>query len=309
VRLLAVAFLAAFVLAGCGSSSRSNEGASSGPRTAAPGTLNAILARSGPDVALTSGTSDYSVGPVRVSFLVIDKQGRPVSRPDARVWVAKSFDAKPLLTTQASLEPIGIPGAKDDDALGVTHLFVARFSVATPGKYVLVAEPIGGHPIQGALDLKVKGRPWAPAVGARAFPSRTPTIETAHGKLAALTTATPPDRTLLRYSVADSLAKHKPFVLVFATPAFCQSRTCGPIVDVVQAVQRRFADTGIRFIHVEIYKHNDPTAGFNRWVKEWTLPTEPFIFLVGKDGRIKARFEGSVSVPELAGAVRRYLAA
>jgi hypothetical protein len=44
-------------------------------------------------------------------------------------------------------------------------------------------------------------------------------------------------------------------------------------------------------------------------VKEWKLPTEPFIFLVGKDGRIKARFEGSVSASELAAAVRRYLAA
>ena len=76
-----------------------------------------------------------------------------------------------------------------------------------------------------------------------------------------MTTATPPDRSLLRYSVADSLAAHVPFVLVFATPKFCTSRTCGPVVDVVEAVQKRFAGRGIRFIHVEIYQDNNPAMG------------------------------------------------
>ena len=62
----------------------------------------------------------------------------------------------------------------------------------------------------------------------------------------------------------------------------------------------------MRFIHVEIYKDNQPPET-NRWVKEWKLPTEPWTFLVGRDGRIKARFEGSVSAAELETAVRRYL--
>ena len=64
-------------------------------------------------------------------------------------------------------------------------------------------------------------------------------------------------------------------------------------------MQKRFAGRGVRFIHVEIYQDNNPAQGFNRWVKEWRLPSEPFVFLVGRDGRIKARFEGSVSVAEL----------
>ena len=130
-------------------------------------------------------------------------------------------------------------------------------------------------------------RPQAPAVGDRAVPSRTPTLASAHGDAALVTTASPPDRSLLRYSVAESLAAHAPFVLVFATPKYCQSRTCGPVVDVAQAVQKRFAGTGVRFIHVEIYQDNNPAQGFNRWVKEWRLPSEPFVFLVGRDGRIK----------------------
>ena len=94
-------------------------------------------------------------------------------------------------------------------------------------------------------------------------------------------------------------------MLVFATPKFCQSRTCGPVVDVAQAVQQRLAGRGIRFIHVEIYQDNNPAQGYNRWVKEWRLPTEPWVFLVGRDGRVKQRFEGSVSVAELEAAARK----
>ena len=108
--------------------------------------------------------------------------------------------------------------------------------------------------------------------------------------------------------MADSIAAHKPFVVVFATPRFCTSRTCGPVVDVVDRARRSFARSGIRFIHVEIYKDNDPAKGDNKWVRQWRLPTEPWTFIVGRDGRIKAKFEGSLSVRELESAVRRFLA-
>src|SRR5437763_15387587 len=130
-----------------------------------------------------------------------------------------------------------------------------------------------------------------PPVGAKAPASPTPTLATA--PVSALTTATPPDRALLRYSIAGSLAAHKPFVVTFATPKFCTSRTCGPVVDVVDTVRKRFARTDVRFIHVEVYRNNDPALGYNRWFKDWGLPTEPWTFLVGSDGRIKAKFEGS----------------
>ena len=69
----------------------------------------------------------------------------------------------------------------------------------------------------------------------------------------------------------------------------------------------RILSDDVRFIHVEIYKDNDPTKGFNRWVGQWRLPTEPWVFLVGADGRIKAKFEGSVAQDERARAWRRTL--
>jgi hypothetical protein len=289
------------LLAGCG-------GGAPESRTPARGTLDAILARPGPDVSLVQGTFDYSVGDVRVSFLVVDSKADVVSRPWATVWVGRSLSSAPLLATRARLEPIGIPGRSEAAAGGATRIYVARFRLARPGTYTLVAQPHGAK-IQGIGNVKVAVGPESPGVGAKAIPSRTPTLATTHGDPGPLTTAEPPDRSLLRYSIADSLEEHVPFVVTFATPKYCTSRTCGPTVDVVEDVQRRFAGRGVRFIHVEIYRDNDPAQGYNRWFREWRLVGEPFVFLVGRDGRIKARFVGSVSVAELTAAVRTHLLA
>ena len=75
----------------------------------------------------------------------------------------------------------------------------------------------------------------------------------------------------------------------------------------VDVVRRRFEQRGVRFIHVEVFQGNDPTKGYNRWMRQWGLTTEPWTFLVGRDGRIKAEFEGPVSTGELAAAVRTRL--
>ena len=96
---------------------------------------------------------------------------------------------------------------------------------------------------------------------------------------------------------------------MFATPKYCTSRTCGPVVDVVSAVRRRHAEGRLRFIHVEIYEDNDPAKGENHWVTEWKLPSEPWVFLVGADGKVRERFEGTVSVRELDASLRKHLLA
>ena len=65
----------------------------------------------------------------------------------------------------------------------------------------------------------------------------------------------------------------------------------------------------MRFIHVEVYEDNDPAKGYNQWMGEWKLPTEPWTFLVAANGKIADRFEGTVSVDELETAVREKLLA
>lgn len=289
--------LVTVIVAGCGSGGSSQRSA---PK---PGTLESIWRRAGPAVALIPGTNDYAPGDVRISFLVVDSQGRVVARPRARVWIASSRSAVPFATSTATLQPIGVGAAST--AGDVSNIYVAHFSVRKAGHYWIVARPIGGRPIGGLRDVVVRPSSESPSVGSKAYPSKTPTL--ANAPASRLTTRRPPDLGLLHASVASSLQAHKPFVLVFATPRWCESRTCGPVVDVVDAARRRFAGRGIRFIHVEIYRDNNPAKGFNRWVREWHLPSEPWTFLVGADGRIKAKFEGSVSLSELTAAIRHYL--
>jgi hypothetical protein len=261
--------------------------------------------RPGENVALVNGASDYSVGKVRFPFVVVTGRARPVYRPSADVWVARSLAAKPFEHVRATLEPIGVSGESEAAFGGVTRIYVAHLSLPRPGRYWVLGEPTGGTAIQGVTILEVKRHSTSPAVAAKAIPSQTPTLGTA--AVRALTTRVPADRGLLRYSVAASLAAHAPFVVTFATPEFCTSRTCGPVVDVVDAARRRFARRGIRFIHVEVFRRNKPALGYNRWMKQWHLRTEPWVFLVGRDGRIKAKFEGAVSLSELTSAIRHQL--
>jgi hypothetical protein len=259
------------VAAACGGSSDAGETPAAG--SPAPGTLRARLAEQpGPDVGLILGTSDFAVGENRISFLVVDDQGRVIEAPRARVLAApRSLDEAATEQTTARLRVLDPLADDDPHAIRSAEpdtkaLFVARIRFDRPGRYWLVAEPAGRR-IQAMATVDVKAKPAAPAVGAKAFPSETPILGTA--PLDQLTTATPPDRELLRHSVADSLAKRIPFVVVFATPKFCSSRTCGPTVEIVDTVRRQQADSGVRFIHVEVYEGNDPQIGVNRWMKEW----------------------------------------
>jgi len=278
--------------------------------TAAPDggeTLEALWRAPGDDVAVVPGTATHQVGEVRVSFLVVDTEGEVSMLPTARVWVARALDAKPFLETTAKLERIGVPGGAEADS---THLYVTELPLRRPGTYWLLAEPDGGSKkVQALGQVVVEKDDPVPDVGERAPASETPTLASTRGDASKLTTRVPPDETLLGHSVADSLRAAKPFVVTFSTPKFCASRTCGPVVDVVEETARRFEDDDVRFIHVEVYERNDPARGYNRWMREWGLETEPWTFAVGRNGRIAARFEGAVSVLELEEVVREQLLA
>jgi hypothetical protein len=294
------ATLTCLLVAGCGGS---DESTSTEPGSDA--TLEELWRMPGDDVAVVPGTENHEPGEVRVSFLVVDAEGAAVALPTARVWVADSLESPPFHETEAKLERIGVPGGDEADA---THIYVATLPLRRPGTYWMLAEPEGGaQKVQALGNVKVVESDAPPDVGDPGVRSDTPTLASTGGDTSTLTTRTPPDETLLRHSIAASLEAKVPFVVTFATPKFCSSRTCGPVVDVVEEVSRRFEGENVRFIHIEVFEDNDPAKGFNRWLREWNLPTEPWTFLVGADGRIAARFEGTVSVNELEQAVREGL--
>ena len=290
------------LLAACGGS---GEDATTNAEPGGGKTLEELWRAPGDDVAFVDGTDSHEPGDVRVSFLVLDAELRPVTLPTARLWVSTDLEAKPFLESEAKLERIGVPGGAEADA---THIYVAHVRLPRPGKYWLLAEPEGGqHIVQALGDVVVEKEDPEPDVGDPAPASETPTLASVGGDAARITTRVPPDESLLEHSVAESIRAKAPFVVTFSTPKFCTSRTCGPVVDVVEETAKRFEDTDVRFIHVEVYEDNDPAKGYNRWVREWRLQTEPWTFAVGRDGKIVDRFEGAVSVHELEDTVREKL--
>jgi hypothetical protein len=246
----------------------------------------------------------------RIPFAVIDKDSGESVRPDgdtAEVYLAPNADTPAIGPYQATWRSLEVPGAKFDP--GIPHaVWTVDVPLPAEGPYFLVAAyTVDGQERSANTGLNVQPAQATPAVGHPAPPSETPTLASTNGNLAALTTADPPDTSLLEYSIADSIKAKQPFVVTFATPKFCQSRICGPIVDIVLDVQKRMADTPMRFIHAEIYKDNNPEQGVAPWVTEWGLVSEPWVFVVDATGTVTAKFEGAATADEVEAAARAAL--
>jgi hypothetical protein len=253
------------------------------------------------DSALVMGSADFAVGDNRVTFLLVRGTGEVVAAKRGRVLVARGgLDAVPTIEATAENLPVGVTESQGQE-LESQSVWVTHLDLDEPGQYSLLVAPEGGG-IQGVAQLEVAQKSKAPAVGSKAIPSDNPTVDNEFPDR--ITTSRPADVELLRSSIADAMSSRVPFVVTFATPQFCASRVCGPVVDVVDDVRTRFPNSEIRFIHVEIYENNEPSQGFNQWVKEWALPTEPWTFVVDGSGTIRDRFEGLLTVEELERSVR-----
>jgi hypothetical protein len=145
----------------------------------------------------------------------------------------------------------------------------------------------------------------SPDVGDKAISVHTHTVASVHGKISEIDTRIPPD-TMHEVDLADALRAHRPTVLLFATPALCESRTCGPVTDEAEQLHAKYGERVV-FIHQEIYKDNDVTKGLRPQVTAWHLPKEPWVYTINSRGRIAARIQGPFTVPELDAAIRHAL--
>ena len=156
----------------------------------------------------------------------------------------------------------------------------------------LVATPLPSVIVREYKDIPDVGEP-APKI-------HTPTVAEVGGDVQSIDTRVPPS-TMHGDDLADVLGK-EPVVLLFATPALCQSRVCGPVVDVAEQVKAEYGDEAA-FIHQEIYVNNEPPK-LRSQVKDYGLFTEPWLFVIDKDGDISTRIEGAFSVNELEHALK-----
>ncbi len=111
-----------------------------------------------------------------------------------------------------------------------------------------------------------------------------------------------PDPHLHGVTIDDALAAGTPVVVVVATPVYCQSRFCGPITDEVAALEDRYGDRA-QFVHLEIWKDFQDKVvnkGAAAWAYRDEQLTEPWIFLIGSDGKIEDRWQNVLDPRELA---------
>ena len=130
-------------------------------------------------------------------------------------------------------------------------------------------------------------------------------------ELSEISTSPNPIPSMYGTSIADALKENRPFLVVFATPAFCQSRICGPVLETVAKLLPTYSDE-LEFIHIEPYDlgliRGEGRLEPSREAQAWGLPSEPWVFLVDASGQLTTKFEGIVTYDELDEAVRETLA-
>jgi len=266
------------------------------------GTGGPILA---PAVSILTPTGEN-----RFSFGLFDKAHKQISSDGgAGIYIAPVGNGPatgPYYATSESLKvkPPFQSQTVANDPQAATSIYVAHLPFKAPGQYQVMGVVKLDDRLVAAdpAAVEVTDNDPVPEVGDKAPKIVTPTVASVGGDVASIDTRVPPATDLLQTNFADVLGK-KPILLLFATPQLCQSRVCGPVVDLEQQVKSGFkGDTA--FIHMEIYNDNVVEKGFRPQVAAYGLPTEPWAFAIDRKGKIAARLEGAFSEKELIAAVK-----
>jgi hypothetical protein len=263
----------------------------------------------GPGPRMASSVSVLEPGWNRFAFALFDRTKRQIADTPAAVYVAPAGGggqvAGPFPARYQSLDVDerhhSHTVAEDDDA--AHSIYVARIPFESAGDYQVLGVTrldqrlVGGTPV----TVRVGRTKMPPQVGDPAPRVHTPTRQDV-ADLGAIDTRDPPSD-LHEADLADVLGR-RPVLLLFATPRLCRSRVCGPVVDVLE--QLKAEDPGAAaYIHMEIWNDNRREAGQRPQVRAYGIPSEPWLFAIGADGRVAARIEGAFSLAEARAALRK----
>lgn len=267
-----------------------------------------------PELTVVLATATLAVGPQRLAFLLASEQGLI---KDAQVTVTPVYvpdgAASSPVTTEYHEWPYGVRGA-----------YATAVEFDRPGHWRLDITADGGTARDAAaggrasLDIEVGETTPVPGLGVMAPLSDNKTLA-GGGTLEQITTDYTPDPELYRLTVREAVASGRPTLVVFASPAFCTSATCGPQVDTVAELRETY-DGQANFIHIEIYDNPDEIQGdleagrLAPAVDEWGLSALPhwfnesWTFVLDGAGLIRGRFEGFASRAELETSLQAALA-
>jgi hypothetical protein len=246
------------------------------------------------------------VGPNRVVLGLIEPDAGPIV--NARVQVSTFFiegglQEGPIETVDAQFREWPVFGG----------VYTVGLEFDRAGTWGLVVDGVEseGATLQSTLAVTVRETSRTPAIGAAAPPSVTKTAsDTAN--LGKITSDTDPDPELYATTIADALKAGRPLIVAFSTPAYCQTATCGPQLDVVKELKAQYRDR-VSFIHVEMFDNPDEIQGDLSRARtvpaaaEWDLPSEPWTFVVDAEGLVAAKFEGFATRDELEDALAKVL--
>jgi hypothetical protein len=301
-------------LSACGGSSKKSDSTSQNPpKVATPQNFPSPQGKSiaeirqglGPGPVLAPAVSILTPGKDRFSFGLFDRARRQISEAPTAIYISPiGSDVVqgpiPAQDYKLDVDPQYRSKTVADDPNAAQSVYVGDVKFPKPGNYEVLAVAklddrlVAANPI--SMPVIPPAKDPVPAVGSKAIKIDTPTLASVGGDASKIDTRLPPDD-MHKVNLADVLGK-KPIVLVFATPALCQSRVCGPVVDMAMQVEHEHPGEAV-FIHQEIYNDNDPNKGFRPQVTAWHLPTEPWVFGIDRQGRIADRLEGAATVPAI----------
>jgi hypothetical protein len=238
-------------------------------------------------------STDSAVGDDRLLFAVNEINGTRRGSPEESVsLVAHSLEAPDNKIEADAIFTWIIPGS-----IGLYRAYVP-FDRA--GLWEIDFTISTGEDTEPFL-IDIQAEPQTVAIGEPAPRVKTPTL--ADRPIEELTTDADPLPALYESSLDDLLENGQKTVVLFATPAYCVSATCGPLVNQAKEILATTSD--VNFIHIEVYE-GFTEEGFAPDVDhlvpavvEFGLPSEPWIFVMDEDGVVIARIEGVLGDGEL----------
>jgi hypothetical protein len=316
IALMAVCLL----IAGCGGDSGSSDEKAPPPARAqdfpkAKGeTLQQLLAKLGGGPVLAPSGQEFRTGKHRFGFALFRRDRSQISDASVALYVARAAGGPakgPYLARYESMEVRpqfqSRQTATDPDA--AKSIYTSDIPFDKPGRWEVLGIARQGRKLvaatlpQAGIMVKDEAKDPIPAVGQKPPRIHTPTVASVGGDVASIDTRLPPS-SMHDVDFADVLGK-KPVVLLFATPQLCQSRVCGPVVDVAEQVKAKPESAGAAFIHMEVYRDNRIDKGIRPQLSAFHLLSEPWLFVFDRSGRVSTRIEGGFSERELDEAIAK----
>ena len=263
------------------------------PTPTAPNPLIKPKATNGVPLTPVLASSELALGRNRFAMGLIDAANQPIT--DGQVHVEFFKINGQTAEKRSEADAVFRTLELKNKGLWVVPI---NFDTVGPWGAQATLTPPGASPLAARLNFQVRDRFSAPGYGDPAPRSASLTLRDVGGDASHVCTNQPPC-SLHDLSIAEAVqSAQKPLLVVFATPAFCTSALCGPELGTVLKLHDTYAGRA-NFIHVEIYQYPFEQQKIAPTVDEWHLPSEPWVFIVDRDGNVSDRFEGSAPLEEI----------